>query len=183
MSCLPSLHWKSITLWHELHWISLPLSLDALTHISTFNTSNLQGGRCQTKCFSYFSLLRERRAWAQICQQSNIWGPVGDEGKQRYRGTYAAYSTHLPNAAVLLFVLEGSFFYSWNARKILQKHELKSMQGSWVSEKMPHRGGVTVQFIDQAYALFVSCVTAILNKNVIDDEWQNVFIDISTKLY
>ena len=56
------------------------------------------------------------------------------------------------------------------------------MQGSWVSEKMPHRGGVTVQFIDQAYALFVSCVTAILNKNVIDDEWQNVFIDISHKI-
>ena len=47
---------------------------------------------------------------------------------------------------------------------------------------MPHRGGVTVQFIDQAYALFVSCVTAILTKNVIDDEWQNVFIDISHKI-
>ena len=42
----------------------------------------------------------------------------------------ASYSTHLPNGAVLIFVLEGSFFYSLNVRKILQKHELKPVQGS-----------------------------------------------------
>ena len=42
----------------------------------------------------------------------------------------ASYSTHLPNGAVLIFVLEGSFFDSWNVRKILQKHELGSLQGS-----------------------------------------------------
>ena len=42
----------------------------------------------------------------------------------------ASYSTQLPNGAVWIFVLKGSFFYSLNVRKILQKHELKPVQGS-----------------------------------------------------
>ena len=48
---------------------------------------------------------------------------------------------------------------------------------------MPHRGGFTVQNIDQANATVCpqKLYPATLTENVIDDEWQSVFIDISHK--
>ena len=48
---------------------------------------------------------------------------------------------------------------------------------------MPHHGGFTVQFIDQANATVCpqKLYPATLTENVNDDEWQSVFIDISHK--
>ena len=168
------LHWKSKALWHELHWISLSLGLDALTHISTFNTSNLQGGRCQTKCFSYFSLLRERRAWAQICQQSNIWGPVGDEWKQqRYRFLFHAptkrssFDICLGGILFLFIECKKDIAKTWTKASARFVSEWKNAS-SWRCHCSVHWRGKCI-ICNTLSSKIVSCVTASLTENVFDD--------------